>query len=109
MEHRTEFNTTIIDIVRDAVRVHFRCTGCDLWGQFDVSPAANADRLITVIDETHSTPDLFAAQSGWACICPPYRFDANGQPEPLPQGTNPECCHCHPTAAVTPPATREER
>lgn len=61
MEHRTEFNTAVIDIASDKVRVHLRCTGCDLWGQFDISPANRADRLIADIAASHNTPDLFTA------------------------------------------------
>lgn len=30
------------------------------------------------------------------CTCPAYRFDDRGDVEGLPQGTNPDCRHCHP-------------
>lgn len=30
------------------------------------------------------------------CTCPTYRFDDSGDIEALPQGTNPDCRHCHP-------------
>jgi hypothetical protein len=30
------------------------------------------------------------------CTCPTARFDAYGDIETLPQGTNPDCTHCHP-------------
>lgn len=47
----------------------------------------------------HAKWDAERAQAGWACTCPPYRFDATGQPEALPQGTNPNCPYCHPGRA----------
>lgn len=61
MEHRTQFRTTVLDVARDAVRIHLACVGCDLMGHVDISPASSADRLIADIAASHDTPDLFAA------------------------------------------------
>jgi hypothetical protein len=63
MSHRTQFKTTVLDVARDAARVHLRCTDCDLSGYIDISPAISADRLIADIAASHDTPDLFTAQA----------------------------------------------
>lgn len=33
---------------------------------------------------------------GTGCICPTARYGESGDAEPLPQGTDPDCPHCHP-------------
>lgn len=54
-----------------------------------------------------ANPATTAEPAAWSCVCPPYRYAADGSVEALPQGTNPDCRYCHPAAepkATVPPA-----
>lgn len=48
----------------------------------------------------HDGPHKAQCFTWHECTCPTYRFDDSGDIEALPQGTNPDCRHCHPEECI---------